>query len=93
MSEEAAGRFCIHSTTLCITVILFLTYASDFRITCLRVHEYKSAYAGFRYHGVTFCQFYAEWVFVSAPIIMLVLMPTAAACASVAMTMGVFVSV
>ena len=57
MSEEAAGSIFVHASSAGVIVILFSGYAADFMVSRLRVQDYKAAYAGFRYHSITFSQF------------------------------------
>ena len=65
MSEEAVRFFVIHSAALRIILECLHAYPPYLRVTCLLVHEYHSADAGFRDHRVTLCQFYSQSVFVT----------------------------
>ena len=53
MSEEAAGFIFVHASSAGVIVILFPGYAADFMVSRLRMQDYKAAYAGLWYHGVT----------------------------------------
>ena len=56
VAEETAALFFVHASAVGVLVVLLLADATDFVIPGLRVHEYESAYAGLRYHGVAFGQ-------------------------------------
>ena len=53
MSEEAAGSVFTHASSAGVIVILFSGYAADFMVSRLRMQDYKAAYAGLGYHGIT----------------------------------------
>ena len=60
VSQEASGSFLIHSSTGSVTFVLALADSSYLRISCLRMHEYQSAYACVRCHRVAFCHLDSE---------------------------------
>ena len=55
MTEETASSIGIHASTCHIALILLPADISDFRISSLRMHEYKSADACVRCHCIAFC--------------------------------------
>ena len=60
MSDESAGSFWRHSAADSVVFVLLFADSSDFRVSCFWMHEYKSADACVRCHGVAFCHLNAQ---------------------------------
>jgi hypothetical protein len=60
MPEESSGFLFVHAALRGIFPVLLQAYPSDVRVSGFLMHEYESAYAGFRRHRIAFGETYAE---------------------------------
>ena len=95
VAQEASCCFVVHATAAYVAFVLFFTDCPDFRITCLRMHEYEAADAGIRSHGIAFGHLDSqgaacELMLVSMAVLVAMTVALAAAAAVVVMHLSAF---